>query len=158
MTKTRYSATDANGTVHTRSTERTYTHTVVVQRSKDYAITRANAHVAYSIKRAEEEFFYAAATIEAILASFRARRLHNLGADYAAERKAKGEEFVAKWGTPEAYAAAELANDLAKIEATDWSVWHNLGWCGRPDLAQKAAAKAQGPANAAVVILEAVAA
>ncbi|RUW96609.1 hypothetical protein EOA27_38580, partial [Mesorhizobium sp. M2A.F.Ca.ET.037.01.1.1] len=41
MPKTVYTAIDPNGVAHTRTTDRTYTHTVVAQRSKAAAMASA---------------------------------------------------------------------------------------------------------------------
>ncbi|MEI9402325.1 hypothetical protein [Mesorhizobium argentiipisi] len=155
MPKTVYTAIDANGVEHTRKTDRTYTHTVVFQRSKDSAITRANEDVAHNTKHAREQFHHAAATIEENKGFLRAKRCDILCRDdvYATKMQTEGKGFVAKYGTPEGYAAAKLAEALAAIEATDWTVWHNAGWCGRHDLALKLAAQS-GPS---AVILPATA-
>ena len=158
MTKINYIATDANGTVHTRSTaSRAYTHTVVVKRSKQGAIAQANAGVAHDLKEAREQFAFAAQSIEQIKAGFIARKLAILARDdeYATKRQIEGKAFVAQWGTPEAYAAAQHVQQIAKIEATDWNVWFNVGWCGRADLAAKLAAQQDRARYSEVAILPA---
>lgn len=146
MPKTSYTATDANGVEHTRKTERAYTHTVVFQRSKDAAIERANADVARNTAHAREQFHHAAASIEENKAFLRAKRCDILCRDdvYATKMQDEGKAFVVQFGTPEGYAAAKLAEALAAIEATDWTIWHNAGWCGRRDLALKLAGKTSG--------------
>lgn len=136
---TKYFAIDAAGQTHTRTTKaRGYTHTVVAQRSKEQAIRDAHARRGRDLSEAREQFDCAGRTIEQLKAWFISKRCEILARndDYAIERQTKGKAFVAQWGTPEAYADHQLAERLAEIEATDWSVWINQGWCGRPDLAR----------------------
>jgi hypothetical protein len=140
-----YTATDFNGVVHTRSTKsRAYTHTVVRQHSKVDAYARSETDSKrWDTQQAKEEFMLARSTIEEIKAWLVRKQCAILARDdaYATERKAKAEVFVATHGTVEAYVAAKLAERAARIEATDWSIWHNVGWCGRIDLARKLAAQ-----------------
>lgn len=168
MAKTRYSATDANGTVHTRSTDRTYTHTVVAQLNRaelmeralskawaksdgdnyDYAVECAagtHRHVTHVTDRAGYHVSY---TDEQVAGFQEAQRAEN------AKRIASAKLIVAI--SREEHIAAEQAKRVASVEATDFEAFHNLGWCGRRDLAVKLAAKT-GEYYRNIMILEATA-
>lgn len=153
--KTTYTATDANGTVHTRTTNRTYTNTVVYQADKDVAVKRAHEWVIRDRKDAE---YYQNEVAQGEEAYIKTKLItyERLGRDYFARQFAENVALANKIGNPVDYAARRLAERLAEIEATDWTVWHNAGWCGRRDLAVKLANEQKQVA--AVAILEAKAA
>ena len=140
MTKISYTATDANGAIHTRTTSsgRIYTHTVVHQPTKAAAIARAHQMHPGTLKNCQYQFDSAAQGMEAY-ADAGLKRFPSLGRDYFNHQWAEHAEFAAKWGTAAAYAQHVLDKHLASIEATDFTVWHNAGWCGRLDLARKLA-------------------
>lgn len=128
MAKTAYFATDANGKTHTRNSDRVYTHTVVYRHIKSEAMAAAHSDHWKSLDANNYEFDVAIATGN-----------HNyttITADRVAACKARVEAF-----TMDEYVANSLAERVARVEATDFTVWHNAGWCGRLDLAQKLAAK-----------------
>ncbi|MBZ9847206.1 hypothetical protein LB565_04285 [Mesorhizobium sp. CA14] len=138
MPKTVYTAIDPNGEEHKRTTaDRTYTHTVVYQRSKDAAIARAKdarkGHV-------DSGNYYLGCVRDGHYANL--MKFEHYRTD-AARQASDAADAAAKMAgrTAEEYADAKVAEHLAAIEATDWTVYHNAGWCGRHDLALKLAAK-----------------
>lgn len=143
MPRTTFLATDANGTVHKRvSQDRTYTHTVVFQRSKEQAIRNAHEGVKQDRKNVQYIAGQAAMTVDAYIADGKSRYPSLSDDGYWANQHAGHVARAAKFrGDVEAEVQARLADALAKIEAADWSVWYNAGWCGRYDLALKLAAK-----------------
>lgn len=139
MAKTAYIAIDANGTTHTRNSDRVYTHTVVYRQSKADRMAYATSK---DWRDADgKNYDYAAACIA------NGKHLNLMSfAHYANDtaRHAKDvQESVAhnRGLTREDYISTRQAERVAIVEATDFSVWHNAGWCGRLDLAQKLAAK-----------------
>jgi hypothetical protein len=150
--KTTYTATDANGNVHTRKSHRVYTHTVVVQNGRDVAIDYAKRAQATDRRDAEYYFGIVARGEEAFIAEGLGRHA-SLGRAYFAKEYARSVERAAEMGSPDQYVATRYAERHATIEATDWTLWHNVGWCGRFDLAQKLAAQQTG--RVAIAILEA---
>jgi len=170
MTKTKYHAIDANGTKHTRSTERTYSHTVVARYSRaehmaratrpawtesdgnnwDYNFRIANGNDPYPAKNylADHPDMYSAEKI--------AQGQVRADEDNA-KRVAQSVGLVSV--TREQYIANQLAARIAAVEATDFTVYHNLGWCGRYELAVKLANSKEGVTSyyTDITILEAVA-
>lgn len=166
MTKSIFTAIDPNGKEHKRTSDsRTYTHTVVVQHVKaahmaiatskgfadadasnyDYMVEcAAGTHRNVTRTRTPADF-HPSYSAEYVANAIAARNAEN------AKRIAEAKAFIAKYPTKEAYVAARLAERVAAVEAKDFTIWHNLGWCGRHDLAVKLASKAPG-----AVILEAV--
>lgn len=158
MGKIRYTATDPNGFTHTRTSQsRTYSHTVVFQASKDVAVKRAHERLKSDRSNCEWHARIASTPVEEYVDSEMAKWSH-MTREYVIEGHAEHVATVAAFrgGSINGEAAAMLADRLAKIEATDWDIWHNAGWCGRYDLALKLAA---GIKNAtSVTILPATAA
>lgn len=157
MTKTHYIATDANGTVHKRSTDRrAYSHTVVVKKSKEGAIERAKQTAVWERKNLQQMADQTAAGVEAYVADG-LRRHPILGREYFEKSFTETANRVAAFrGGVDGEVAALLAQRLAAIEATDWNVWFNAGWCGRSDLAEKLSAQHRTSDYSAVMVLDAV--
>lgn len=142
MPSTKFTATDPNGTVHTRTSKnRIYTHTVVYQRSKAAAIESAKAM--------HKQHLETGRYLLDCIANGKHLSLMKFG-HYAndAGRHARDVEDAKRslrgLTTPEGYAAWMVADALEKIEASDWSQYWNAGWCGRLELAQKLAASTNG--------------
>lgn len=150
---TQYLATDALGTTHTRKTDRTYTHTVVTQYGYEAAV--AHCHAAHAAETARE--------LKSPTANFKYYTDIAAGNDKYPEADWIGGARVVNEarqalriadaqarieGGFDAYRARILADALARIEANKaagyYTRFHNLGWCGRLDLAQKLAAKTGG--------------
>lgn len=155
MPKIIYTATDSSGQVHTRKSERTYTHTVVARRSFDRAMQLADMNwasdrdnFAYFAKIAAGNDPYPArnwlrgdnvhpswaVTPEKIAA-------HQVEVDAEnAKRLADAIERTAGH-TVDSYVAAKRAERVAGILRKRaegyYDVFVNLGWCGRRDLAEK---------------------
>lgn len=165
--RTTFLAIDPSGKTHTRTSDaRWYTNTVVVQHSKAAAIaavdTKANRdfwarRYAYEVAKAagtheyvtnlpSRATYHVSYSDEVVAAAIERQKERN-----AREIEAS-KVFLATHPSVDSYVAAMIASALAAIEATDFTIWHNLGWQGRPDLARKLAAKTPG-----AVILEAVA-
>lgn len=128
MAKISYTATDANGAIHTRKSERGYSHTVVYRNVKSEVMAQMQdagwvktdrSNYDYSVKLATGNHTWTCVTEKEI-----------------AKAKAIVENF-----TKEEYVADELAKRIASAENYDYTTWFNAGWCGRLDLAQKLAAK-----------------
>lgn len=154
MAKTAYFATDANGKTHTRNSDRVYTHTVVYRNSKERFLASANAEMwadrdgwtydyyaacaagthPHVTKITPAGGFHHSYTAEQIAERQEKQRQQNASEIADAKTKVNGV-------TREQWIAARLAERVAVVEATDFTVWHNAGWCGRLDLAQKLAAK-----------------
>lgn len=166
--KIAYFATDAAGKVHTRSSLRVYTHTVVYQRCKEAAIRGAHAkwHAEQDGRNYDYQVQIAAGTHAHCTTVTPASGYH---ASYSAEHIAASQQrqrdsnaaMIEKakadinGRTREQYIADRKAAMLARIETIDWTVWHNAGWSGRYDLALKVAAQHAGPDYAKVEILAA---
>ncbi|WP_172373350.1 hypothetical protein [Mesorhizobium sp. NZP2234] len=144
MPKTIYTAIDPAGVEHKRTTaDRTYTHTVVYQRSKVAAVEAATTKSARGFHAKNGQYY---------LDCIRDGRHENLMSfeHYRADTDRQARDVAEAIGnlagatTAAEYAEAKVAAHLARIEATDWTIWHNLGWCGRHDLARKLAAKTSG--------------
>jgi hypothetical protein len=145
MPKIKYTAVDANGRVHTRSSARTYTHMVAVRPSYGYALGRAK--LVERVSRSNFDYY-----TEIVEGRGDARWCDVATATEKLLGATSFTDYVAKF----------IAKAVAKVEA-DKAAGHydsfgSAGWCGRPDLADKLAAKERGePWNAEVVILPAVA-
>jgi hypothetical protein len=164
MPKIKYSATDANGLVHTRTSARVYTHMVAVRPSYDYAISRARRHGKNDASNFAENFAYYTQQI-AQGGYYTTPQSWHTPESFAAENARHVERAIEALhgaATADEYAAIMIAKAVADVEAKKAEGYYDTlgsaGWCGRPDLADKLAAKERGePWNAEVVILEAVA-
>lgn len=143
MAKTSYFAIDANGKKHTRKSERGYSHTVVYQsiKSEDMAWATSSDWR----KTDGENYDYSAACIK------NGKHMNLMGfAHYQndtgrhAKHVAESIDFIRGAKSREEFMSDRQAERVASVEARDYSVWHNAGWCGRLDLAQKLAAKHTG--------------
>jgi len=147
---TNYIAIDSLGAKHTRTTNRTYTHTVVVMESYEDAVAQAHASHAANLKGAYKKDFDYRVAIATGNDPYPTRKwvdgIESVDAECQALRVADAKEAVD--GGFDAYVARNLASKLQYVEgrkARGWfSKWLNLGWCGRADLAQKLAAKYTG--------------
>lgn len=132
----KYTARDADGQTHTRSSKRVYTHTVVAKLDIDAMIRDADTEGrAYSIQNHAVYVDYVANGWKPAkwMDPETAKRHHEEGFEC-------GRRFLAEHGTdPAAYAEACYQRQVARFIAD--TEYHNLGWCGRLDLAQKLAAK-----------------
>lgn len=166
---TKYFAIDADGGRHTRSTERTYTHTVVVKGGYEHALIGAKAKGWRSTDESNFRYY-------AEIAAGRDRHPNKayLRDDMSpAERQAELDrvelanaarlaraKLESDGRTVEQYVAWQQELRVARVEERkakgDFDRWINAGWCGRYDLAVKLAAKEQGRGPGFVVdILEA---
>lgn len=152
MPKTVYTAIDPNGVEHKRTTsDRTYTHTVVAQRSKAAAMVGATAIGWAKTDRSNFEYYVQIAsgndpyparnymTSDRFTAEQIAGHQAVVDADNAkrvAEAKATTDGVALA-----DYLAAKLAERFARVEAGDYVSYVNHGWCGRHDLALKLASK-----------------
>lgn len=143
MAKTTYTAIDPNGAVHTRKSDRIYTHTVVARWSKERALQRAKSSA--SITQDGKNWDY-----ETAIANGTKVTWVNFP-EQQAEHKARCIASLAGRSRDQ-YVADHLAKRIADVEAADYVVFRNIGWCGRLDLAHKLAAQSEG---VDVTILEA---
>lgn len=144
MAKVLYKAIDPNGVVHTRKSARTYTHTVVAQYNKAVNLARANDKEWTKTDGRSYDYYVKIATGNDPYP----QKNYSGTAEEQAEVDANNAKRVADAKaridglTRDEYIAKELAGRIAAVEATDFEEWHNLGWCGRIDLAQKLASGA----------------
>lgn len=128
--KTKYFAIDANGARHTRTTVRTYTHMVVVCHNQERMRQSASS---------EAE-----------------RKSHGKNFDYHAREAGPNPQFsntpeqleehkrfaaMGREGYIEHCVQVQIARINQSGEGEYSNTWHDFGWCGRLDLAQKLAAK-----------------
>jgi hypothetical protein len=135
MAKTRYTATDANGVIHTRNSDRVYTHTVVYLNDYDAALAGAHTKSWAQLDRSNFEYYQKLVS-------------GNHSYTHVSEKEiASAKEKLEATPTVELYLAAELAARVARIEANKangyYKQYFNAGWCGRLDLAQKLVSKYQ---------------
>lgn len=176
MTKHIYTAIDIDGIEHKRtSTSRgegkPYSHTVVVKGGYERAMAGATGdwhpkqdarNYAYYVAISEGNDPHARLTVYKSLA--RGDTQEAIDAEIAyndRENTRRFEEAKAEVGnhTVQSYIAAQLAERIAHVEARkaagEFDTWHNAGWCGRLDLAQKLAAT-KAALGYAVAVLPAV--
>lgn len=156
----KYFAICPDGSKVTRNTKRTYTHAVVVRRAHQPIINHIENLEKLEGKGMRSSFQYYVDRIEA----------HEAGRDYffrsngckadpltpaevekaAAVRDAGFDGYVAA-------RRKELMDRYTKmLDAGDFDSYSAIGWCGRPDLAQKLASKEAGDSRwAEVKIVEA---
>jgi hypothetical protein len=145
MPKIKYSATDANGLVHTRTSARVYTHMVVARPSYANAVASASAPW---MSTAKSNFKYYSDIISG-------REDARFTSVERATEELGGATTLAR------YVEILIERALAAVEKSKaegrYDRFFDKGWCGRPDLADKLAAKARSEGYAEVAILEAVA-
>jgi hypothetical protein len=171
MAKAIFTAIDPNGVTHKRTSDRRiYSHTVVFQESK--AAHMATATSAEWAKQDGKNYDYdvecAAGTHPHVTHVSPASGYHS---SYTPERiaemqQAQRDSNVKRIASAKAtiegltraeYIAKKQAERVARVEAADYTVWHNAGWCGRLDLAHKLEAQMRGLRHTStVMILEAV--
>lgn len=110
MAKTKYFVVDPTGATHTRTSERAYTHTVLVRYSREHAMQEAEATYAYDKSNWE---YYQREPSDSVY----------------------GKMAVGK--TLDEYLAAVRADRIQRVDETDYTKWDNAGWCGSLELAKK---------------------
>lgn len=154
MAKKTYIVTDPNGVEHTRKTDRVYTHAVAVRASYEFDLAQADCdwpidgdNWKFAVKMARDGF-----TGSAPQYSWETE-------EYLASEKARYAERAKSATTVQEAIAVARANRVAGVEKQKANGYYDkfgiLGFNGRLDLAQKAAAAAQGGRWAEVLILEA---
>lgn len=140
MAKSIFLATATDGTEFKRTSDnRVYTHTVISKRNFNRDLDDAG-----KIKATDADNF-----------AYYTRRAADSSQDTAnALEQLAGAKTVTEYQF--AKRDARVAAVLAARDAGAYDVWHNAGWCGRLDLAQKLAAKEASYGNLEVTILEAV--
>jgi len=155
MAATKYLAIDSLGAEHTRSSQRVYTHTVVVMYDYDVAINRVTTHHATkeAIASQQRNFDYEVSIAtgndphpeyDYVQVDGKWQRVYNdATAARQAIRAAKSSAEIE--GGFEAYRARILAKELERVEERKehgaFTTWGSVGFCGRLDLAQKLAAQ-----------------
>jgi hypothetical protein len=153
MPQTIYTATDAAGAVHKRSTKcRTYTHMVVYLPSYEFDLSQAAKQYAYDGDN--WEFHCQMVTWGGI---FEGRREswhtdEKIAADLALSTERAG-EFASRAEAMAGQAQKRVAFVMERQANGYFAAWQSLGWCGRHDLAVKLASQATGPRFAKVAIL-----
>lgn len=145
MAKTTYIVTAPNGSVFTRKSERVYTHAVLVQPCYEEQVKSADTvwEVDKSNFRYSQKIVESNGTLHARQVYREEQRAEVERAN--AERLEKSRAEVETFKTADAYAADCRARRVAAInerkKAGGFDVWIVEGFCGRPDLAAKLAAK-----------------
>lgn len=156
----RHTATDANGKVHTRNSKgRVYTHCVAIRFSYEHALAQAKKPYIH----AASDYAYFAAYIDGtsdylVKQSWQSDEQH--AADVA-RHVANAKANIGSAKSVEEYIANGVARAVADVEKSKasgyYDAWQVIGWNGRPDLAEKEAARQRARASVAeVAILEAV--
>ncbi|MBB5278684.1 hypothetical protein HNR26_004786 [Rhizobium rosettiformans] len=154
MAKKTYIVTDPNGVQHTRKTDRVYTHAVAVRASYEFDLAQADCDWAidgdnwkFAVKMARDGF-----TGDAPKYSWETP-------EYLESEKARYVSSATPYSSVEEAIAGRRARRVAGVEKQKAEGYYDkfgiLGFNGRLDLAQKAAAAAQGGRWAEVLILEA---
>lgn len=139
MAKTHYFAIDAAGREHTRSSDRrTYTHAVAYQCSKEEALVSAQSEQNRKQHEKNAQYYLDCIANGKHLSLMGFEHYRNDASRQAADVR-EAREKMQGFETAKAYAEKLIADEVASIEARDWSIWHIEGWCGRADLAGKLA-------------------
>lgn len=140
MPKTKHAATAPDGSTLTRTSEnRTYTHVITGRRDEAAYLAEADALSDQDRRNFDYYAACAAGTHEHVQPT--AWRTPERVAEEIADAadRIKGHDR-------DSYAAAlreqRLERHAERVAAGYFTTWLDLGWCGRPDLAQKAAATA----------------
>ena len=151
---TKYTATDANGTTHTRGTTRAYTHCVVAKESHEDALTAARS--GWAKTDAKNFAYYTELVYGTAVPS-------HCGTPFTAKWIADAASCIAGFSSAAEYCAAQQAERIARIEAKQaaggYNTFRTLGFCGSHELARKLAAtcnKHGGYDAASITILDAV--
>lgn len=140
----KHTAIDPNGTVHKRNSKgRIYAYTVVVQYSYHYDLDLARLGRSCSSVKANYDFY-----VSCLGDSTRP--------SYGVSRDKALEELQGATSLGEYSVAQNIAHIEKKKAEGYYHDWHNVGWCGRVDLANKLHLKmVQHPAVAEVRTLTA---
>lgn len=169
MAKITYTATDAAGHVHTRKSERGYTHTVVALPSFDFDMARATDKGHAKADSSNYDYYVQVAAGQRLRVCYRSAEKWT--AEEIAEEKAWIDAANAKaiadakekvdGVTCGEYIRIKQAERVSAVHRSKaegyYRAWRNMGWCGRADLAQKLAATCQNARFAKVAILPATA-
>lgn len=158
MAKTTFTAIDPAGKPHTRKTDRVYTHTVVVRQSNELAEAAYARYEPGRRKLDAENYVFdkKLSTVEGLRAWY-VRKGFDPNAKWVnlPEEAAKHAKALRGCATAEAFVELKAAERRAAFEAEKaaghFERYLNAGWCGRPDLALKLAAKQQGFAEVRVL-------
>jgi hypothetical protein len=167
MARTKYQATH-NGQTFTRTSPRIYTHMVAARPSYDYALRQAKArghadqdarNYRYYLARSQGLAGFQPGTIAEVEGyKFRSEDGLDLEA-YVEAEKARGLEALGGAVSVEDYQRLQTLKRLEKVELSrahgHFDRFMDCGWAGRPDLAQKNAAKHGAPFWAETVVLQA---
>lgn len=168
MPKIAYFATDADGYVHTRNSDRVYTHTVVFKGGYERAMKMAKDP--FHAKTDKKNFGYYSSLADGSHEHAHPRAFNDYHPSYTAEQiagfkeseKREIEKRIAdaraaiEGHTVESYCNKLHVERIARVEAHkaagDFDRWLNAGWCGRPDLAQTLARKMQADGYVAEIL------
>lgn len=135
MAKHLYSATAPDGSIHTRSTARTYTHTVVYRLGDAYE---------QAVRKSIEADVLACHGTFWAYQEANSRGDHGrltLSPEHSAEVVAEAKAWLLQYPTNDAYITECLDKagvaHAERVACGEYTQWHNAGWTGRPDLAQK---------------------
>jgi hypothetical protein len=156
MAKTKYKAICPDGTIITRSSDRVYVAAVIAQASYDFSLAQADQDGKNDGSNWEFN-----CQMVAWGGIYRGERKPWDTDEAIAKSLAQCTERMNEYPSAAAAIAGERAKRIARVEEAKangyFEQWQLIGFCGRPDLAAKAAAKAQGGRYADVRIVPAVA-
>lgn len=158
MPRNVFTAIDPNGVEHKRTSEsREYAHTVVFRKDKRLMMHYATQEGHTKQDGSNYDYYRecAAGTHEHVTHVTGREGYHPSYSDadvarmQAAQREKNAKSIAyAKTQTDglsrDAYIKHKRAERVARVEATDFNEFHNAGWCGRLDLAQKLAGSIHG--------------
>jgi hypothetical protein len=130
-----FTAIDPNGVTHTRNSKaRTYTHMVVGRPSWTGAVKRVSCKEARAVHFSNFKY-------QRALADGRSQWLEGLTVEDRDARIASAQALLNGCKTGHDYSDKMVKNSLAiiekKLENGHYDKYQDLGWCGRPDLAEK---------------------
>lgn len=143
MAKIKYTATDADGNVHTRSSARVYTHTVVVKYDLEGLLAQSRKYTkSYrELNLADHGYYTREAVSPKYCTPYRGETPEQLARRIQFD-KDEAARWLAENGTDaEAYADRMEAASIAQCYSRAAKPFSNVGWCGRLDLAEKLADK-----------------
>lgn len=143
MAKIKYFATDADGNVHTRSSARGYTHTVVAKYSLEGLLAESRKHTkSYREHNIADHAYHTREAVSPKYSTpYRGETPEQLARRIQFD-KDKAARWLAENGTDaEAYADRMEAASIAQCYSRAAKPFRNVGWCGRLDLAEKLAAQ-----------------
>lgn len=156
MSKTKFFAIDPQGVEHLRTSEnRIYTHTVVVLRGEAYAARQLIEALDHATSQAPKDYVFHQSMVDGTWYTVQHPQWIDQRNDAEAAKHAAEIADLTVEGYVQKCLKKVRAQHDARHDAGLYAKWHNVGWCGRHDLAQKLADQTRKHGFQDVVILEA---